>query len=143
LRAHATAEHEGKLLRSDRLVLGVAAVKGFHREGLPQDNGNALLRTAVGEPLPGQQTLDGPDDPLAVRRDGLENGCRSGLHVTAQEDCSRLMHDADVQAPRVEINTTIKWVRLHGEAPEILCRGTRRTRAAGVKLLHTSANPIG
>jgi hypothetical protein len=68
---------------------------------MPQDKGNALLRTEVGEPLPGKHTLDGHDEPLTVRGDGPEKGFRSGFHVAVQQDFSLLIHDADVHAPSV------------------------------------------
>jgi hypothetical protein len=101
LGAHATAEPDGNCVRSDLLVCGVAAVHGFHGEGLPQGKGNTFLRPEVSQPIPGQQTLAGHDEPLAVRGDGLEKGFRSGFQVAVPQDGSRLMHDADVQAPSV------------------------------------------
>jgi hypothetical protein len=69
--------------------------------------------------VPGKQTRDGHGEPLAVRGDGLEKGFRSGLHVAVPQDCSRLRHDADVQAPSVESHSTAKRVWLGVETPEV------------------------
>jgi hypothetical protein len=101
VREQATAEQDGKLVRLDRIVFGCAAVNGFYIEGMPQDKGNALLGTEVDEPISGKHPLDGHDEPLAVRGNGLEKGFRSGFHVAVQQDCSIVIHDADVHAPSV------------------------------------------
>jgi hypothetical protein len=98
---------------------GFAAVDGFHRESMPQDKGNALLRTQGGQPIPGKHTLDGHNEPFAVQGNGLEQGFRCGLHVAVQQDFSIGTQDADVHAPRVEINTTVKWVLVGVESHEI------------------------
>ena len=75
---------------------------------MPQDKGDALLRTEVGQPVPGKHTCDGHDEPLAVRGDGHQQGFRCGLHIAVEQDVSIVTQDADVQAPRVQINTTVK-----------------------------------
>jgi hypothetical protein len=110
LREHATAEQYGNLLGIDLIVFGFAASDGFHIEGMPQAKGNALLSTQVGQPIPGKHTPDGHDEPLAVRGNGLEKGFRSGFHVAVPQDFSIVTHDADVHAPSVQINTTVKLV---------------------------------
>jgi hypothetical protein len=35
-------------------MFGLAPVNGFHLEGVSQDEGNALFRAEVGEPVPGE-----------------------------------------------------------------------------------------
>jgi len=103
----------------DLIVFGFAAVNGFHIEGMSQDKGNALVGTEIGQPVPGKQTLDGDNEALAVRREGLEQGGRSGLHGTVQQDFSSVIHDTDVHAPRMQINTTVKCVLVGVESPEV------------------------
>jgi hypothetical protein len=109
-REQAPAEQDGHLLGIELIVLGFAAMHGFHRAGMAQAKGQALWRPESGQPVPGQQTLDGHDKPRSLRGNGLEQGCRSGLQVAVQQDCSRVIHEADGQAPRVQSNTTVKWV---------------------------------
>jgi hypothetical protein len=103
----------------DRIVFGFAAVHGLQREGMPQDNGNTLVRTEIGQSIPGKQTLDGHDEALAVRGDGLEQGFRCGCHVAVQQDFASVSHDTDVHAPRMQINTTVKGVLVGVESHEV------------------------
>jgi hypothetical protein len=44
-------------------------MKGFHREGMAEDKGNAFLLTQVGQPLPGEATFAPHDHGSAIRRD--------------------------------------------------------------------------
>jgi hypothetical protein len=53
-------------------------------------------------------------------------------------DVTILVQDANVHAPGVQVDATIILVLMGVESHEILCRRTRHTRAAGVKLLQTS-----
>src|SRR5262245_53239167 len=99
LRAQATTEPDSNLVGSDLIIFGFAAVARFHREGMPQDTGYALLCPQVRQPMPGTHTLDGHNEPCAVRGDGLEKKFRCGLHVAVQQDFSIVMHNADVHAP--------------------------------------------
>jgi hypothetical protein len=125
-REPATAEQDDNLVGSDPIVFGFATVDGFHREGMPQDKSQALLCAQVGEPIPGQQALDGHDEPHAVRGDGLEKGFWSGLHVAVQQDFSLVMHEADIQAPRVQINPAVKGVWAGVASPEVFSSKANR-----------------
>src|SRR5262245_31840590 len=86
---------------------------------MPQDKGNALLGTQVGQPIPGKNTLDGHNEPLAVWGDGLEKGFRCGFHIAVQQDFSIASQDADIHAPSMQINTTVHWVLVGVEAHEV------------------------
>jgi hypothetical protein len=94
----------------DRIVFGFATVHGFHREGMPQDQSSALVGAEVGEPIPGKHALDGHDEPLAVRGDGLEKGFWSGFHVAVQQNFAVVVHDTDVHAPGMQVDTAVKGV---------------------------------
>jgi hypothetical protein len=50
----------------DPVVLGFAAVDGFHIEGVPQDEPDAFGGAEIGEPVPGEHALHGGDEPFAV-----------------------------------------------------------------------------
>jgi hypothetical protein len=46
------------------IVLGFAAVNGFHIEGMAQDKGDSFLLTQVCQPIPRAETLDADDHIL-------------------------------------------------------------------------------
>lgn len=92
---HATAQQGSNLVRINLVVFSLAAMDGLHGEGMSQDEGNVLLRTEIGEPIPGEDTFDGHDEPLTIGGNGLEERFRSGLHVAVQQDFAIVAQDAD------------------------------------------------
>jgi hypothetical protein len=114
LREQATAEHASPRVGIDRLVCGCATVHGLQREGMPQDKGQALGRPEVGQPVPGQQTRAGHDEPRAVWGESLQQGGWSGWHRAVEQDVSIVTHEADVQASGVLSDTTGTWVLVGG-----------------------------
>ena len=63
---HAPAQQHGNLVGVTLVVLGRAPMNRLHIESLPQDKGNALLRTEVRQPVPGEDTLHRHDQLRAV-----------------------------------------------------------------------------
>src|SRR5262249_11673138 len=116
---HAPAEPGGHLLGIDLVVLGLPAVDGLHREGMPQDKGHALLSPEVSEPVPGEDTLDRDHQAVTVGGNGLEEGVRSGLHVAVHEDCSLLAHNADVHTAGMPVDTTVKLMLFRVESHRV------------------------
>jgi hypothetical protein len=49
---HASTQEHGDVLSIDFVVFGFTTVDGFHIERVPEDKGNAFLRTEVSEPGP-------------------------------------------------------------------------------------------
>jgi hypothetical protein len=49
---HTAAKQGGNLLGIDRVVFGLTAVDGFHREGMTEDERDAGIGAEVGEPGP-------------------------------------------------------------------------------------------
>jgi hypothetical protein len=86
LRSHSAPQERGHLLGIDLVMFGLAAVDGFHLEGVSQDEGNALLSTQVGEPIPGEDTFHGHHEPLTIGGDSPEEGFGSGFHMAVQHD---------------------------------------------------------
>jgi hypothetical protein len=83
-------------LRVDLVVFGFAPVDGFHVEGMSQDEGNALFSTQVGQPIPGENTCNRHDQTLTIGGNRLEEGFRSGCHITVQKDFAIVTQDADI-----------------------------------------------
>jgi hypothetical protein len=68
---------------------------------------------------------------------GVQQGIGTGLHMAVQENLAALVKDTDLHRPGVQVDAAVIAMLFAVEAPEILCRRTRRTRATGVKLLQT------
>jgi hypothetical protein len=49
---------------------------------MTQNQGNVLFGTQVGEPLPGEDAFNRHDQPLTIGGNGLEEGFRSGFHIS-------------------------------------------------------------
>lgn len=77
----------------------------LHGEGLPQDAGTALGSAHIGKPIPGAETGDRHDEPLANGRQSREKRFRSGLHRAVQEAFPILAQEADVHAADMPVDT--------------------------------------
>jgi hypothetical protein len=69
---------------------------GFHLEGVPKDEGNALFRAEVGEPIPGEEAFNSDDQAVTIGSNGLEKGFGSGFHISVQQDFTVVTQDANV-----------------------------------------------
>jgi len=54
----------------------LAAVNGFHVQGMAEHEGNLLTLAQVGDPVPGEHALDADHQAVAEGRDGLEQRFR-------------------------------------------------------------------
>jgi hypothetical protein len=108
---------------------------------MTQREGNPLLRTEISQPVPGEDTFAADDHILPVGCNGLEKGFGGCLHSPVDKNLRIPIQNTDVHGPGVQVNATVKLVLCGVEALEVLCRGTRRPRAAGVKRLHPSTTP--
>jgi hypothetical protein len=116
---HAAAEQGGHLVRVDCVIVGLAAVNGFHSARVSQDTGNIFVSAEIGEPIPGEETVNGHDKAVAVGRNGLETRFRSGLHMAVSEHLAILTQDTAVQASGLSIDTTVKLMLVGVEAHEV------------------------
>lgn len=85
LREQAATEQRGHRVRSNRVIVGLPAMDGWHGEGMTEDKGEAFVGTEVGEPGPGAQAGDGDDETLSRRSNDVQEGIRVGLHVTVHQ----------------------------------------------------------
>src|SRR5215510_8125841 len=108
---HTTAQQCRNLLRIDLVVFGLPAMDGLHIEGMPKDERDTFVGTEVGEPVPGEHTLDRHDKPLSIRVNGVQKGLRSGFHIAMYQDLAVLVEDAEVHRTGMEVDTAVKWVR--------------------------------
>jgi len=72
-------------------------MNSFHIKGMAQNEGNALVRAEVGEPIPGKDTFNGDDEAITIGGNGFEEGIRGGFHVAVQHDFAIVTQDANVR----------------------------------------------
>jgi hypothetical protein len=112
------AEQGGHLWCGDGVMVGRAAVPGFQRARMPQHQGQACWRAAVGTPRPGEETGNGHDTAGAGGRHGGEARCRRGWPRAVDTPLALLTHAPDVHAAGRESATTVQWLWVGVEAPE-------------------------
>lgn len=86
VRQHAAAQPLRQLVCIDRVVRGLAAVERVQSAHVTEDAGAPLFRTPVGQPMPGEETRDGHDEPRAGRGEGLARRCRGGVQSALPQD---------------------------------------------------------
>jgi hypothetical protein len=106
-------------VRIDLVVFGFAAMDGFHIEGTTQDEGDVLVRTGVGEPVPGENTLDGHDQAMPIRGHGFEEGFRRGFHLAVQQEFPVAAQNTDIHASGIQVDAAVKWVLIGVESHEV------------------------
>ena len=116
---HTPAPQGGNLVGIDVVVFGLTAVDGLHGERRPQDEGHACVSAEISEPIPGEDAFNGHDQPLAIRGNGLEERCRSGLHVAVPQEFPIGAHETDRHRAGMHVDTTGTLMRLGVEAPEV------------------------
>src|SRR5439155_16327526 len=119
LRKQAPTEEHGNLVRIDLVVFGLAAVDGFHREGMPQHKGDPLLSTQIREPVPGEETFDSHHETLTGRGDGLEKQVGGRLHIAMEHDLTSVFHDTDLHGAGMQVDPTGKWVLVSVKSHEV------------------------
>jgi len=75
------SEQSGNLLGIALGVFGLAAMDGFHGEGVSQDKGDFLGSAEIGESIPGAHTFDRYDETLTRGSHSREERFRSGFHI--------------------------------------------------------------
>jgi len=88
---HAAPEQGRDLICVYFVVLGFAAMDGFHIESVAQDEGNILFTAEIGEPVPGEDAFNGNDNVLSERCDGLQEDVGICFDVPMQDDFSLLV----------------------------------------------------
>jgi hypothetical protein len=119
LREHTAAQQRRNLLRIDLVVFGLPAMDGLHGERMTEDERKTFVGTEVGEPVPGEHTLDRHDNPLTIRGNGVQKGLRSGFHIAMHQDLAALVEDADVHGPGMQVDAAVKWVLGGVESHEV------------------------
>jgi hypothetical protein len=115
---HSGPKEPGDLTGIDSVVFDLGAVDRFHVEGMTEDEGDVFALTEIGKPIPGEHTLDGDDDVVAVGVDDLEERLGFGGQVPVSDDLAILIENTDVHRSRMEIDAAVEWVLLGIESHE-------------------------
>ena len=106
-------------------MVGLAAVQGWQRARLPQNQGETCGSAEGGKPIPGAETCNGHAKAVAGGRHGLEDRCRSGGQSAGSTPRALVTHATDVHAAGLASNTPGKWLVVGVEAPAVSsCFGT-------------------
>jgi hypothetical protein len=117
LGAQTASQPGGTLWRSVLVVVGLPAVPGLPRAGLPQDAGQAVGRPEGGAPVPGAETRDGHNQAIPRGGHGLEERGRRRWHLAVQQDCALLAQETDVHGAGMQVDPAVKLVRIGGASP--------------------------
>ncbi len=90
------------------VALGLAAVDGFHGEGVSQGEGDVVVAAEVGEPVPAVHALAADDDAVAEGRDGFEEGFGGGGQVAAEAGLSVAVEDDEEEGPGVQVHAGVE-----------------------------------
>jgi hypothetical protein len=112
LRDHPAAQKGGDLEGVDLVVLRLPAVDSLHVEGVAEDEGDVLATAEVGEPVPGEDALDGDDEAFTVRAHDLEEVFGRGGDVLVDEDPPLAVEDADEHRSGVKVDAAVEGVAL-------------------------------
>ncbi|MCK4303516.1 MAG: hypothetical protein KAY24_04695 [Candidatus Eisenbacteria sp.] len=77
---------------------------------MAKDERDLLLGAEIGEPVPGEDTLNRHDEAFTEGFDGPQEWLRSGGHVFVQHDLSLLIQYTDVHRSGVEIDSIMMLV---------------------------------
>lgn len=95
-RKHPAPDQPDDLLGIDFIVLGFSSVDGFHVESVPQDKGDALIRTEIGQPIPEEDTFDRNDNILSIGLDRLQENLRVSWEIFVGQNIPLLIDDAEI-----------------------------------------------
>ena len=100
-------------------MFGVAALAGWHGEGMPADTGATCAWTQVSQPIPREETFDRHDKLITIRRNDLEEGLGACLEVVMHQNLPSLVEEATIQRPGVESDPTVCLMLCGVESPEV------------------------
>jgi len=92
------------------IVFCLAAVNGFHVEGMAEDEGDALIGAQIRDPVPGEHAFHGDDEILPIRGYDAEKDCTIGFYVSVQPYFSGFIKDADIHFFGMKVDSAIKFV---------------------------------
>lgn len=112
---HAASEQNGDFMGIDLVIFCLSAMDGFHIEGVSQYKGDMLLGTEIGDPVPGEDALNGHNDVFPESFDGFKKDLRVGSDIALKNKVSFLVEDAEVHGFCMKIDSAVVFVLLSVE----------------------------
>jgi hypothetical protein len=116
-----SSEQAGGLERIDAVVLGLGPVDGSHVEGMAEDEGDVVLGTEVGEPVPVEDALRRYDQLLPKGLDGLEEAGAVAREVLVEQDVALGVQNAQKKGAGVKVDPAVvlmlAGIESHGPPP--------------------------
>jgi hypothetical protein len=104
-------------------------VNGFHVQGVAEHEGDVLLDTEIGDPVPGEHALGTDDEVVAIGLDGAQERLRVAGDALIEKRFASLVEDAHMHRPGVQVDATVEWVLSLKESHRGLpVRGSMRWR---------------
>jgi hypothetical protein len=85
-------------------------MNGFHVKSMTENEVDALPRTEVGEPIPGEDTLDRDGEAVSERSDGFQKNIRIRDKVSMKKDLSFLVEYARVHISCMKVDAAVVLV---------------------------------
>jgi hypothetical protein len=118
---HASPEEYRDFVGVDLVIFGLAAVDGFHVQGMTEDKRDTMLLTQIGNPVPGEHAFYGDDNILPEGFYDAEKDISSSCNVSVQSDLPCFIEDAEIHFFGVKVDSAIKFVlfgvKSHGLPP--------------------------
>jgi hypothetical protein len=116
---HAATPEYGNCMGGDRVVFGLPPMARLHVQGMAEDQREAFVSPSVGPPVPPDQAFDCDDEPFSRGGHDVQKGLRGCLHLTVHEKLATLVEDTDIPGTGMQLDATLKLVRLGVESPAV------------------------
>ena len=127
---HSTSNEHSDLVGVDSVVLCLAAVNGFHVEGVTEDERDAFLFAQIGQPVPGEGAFNSDNKIFPVLFDSSQEYLPVSLYVPMQQHRALVVYDAEIHGFCVQVDSTIIFVLFRVEfhiVPPCGCRDLHHT----------------
>jgi hypothetical protein len=95
-------------------------VDGLHVEGVAQNELDAFFSAKIGQPIPGEDALDGDDEVFPKGLDGREKVPWAASHVLVKKNLPVSVENAEVHRLGMQIDATVvgmaRCVESHGSS---------------------------
>src|SRR5262249_43303496 len=102
------AQQRGDLCSVNLVVLGFTAVNRLHVERVPEHEGNALVLTKVGKPVPGKHALDAHHESVSKGFNGVQESVGVSLQILLEARFALLVEDVQKQSSGVQVAAGVK-----------------------------------
>jgi len=100
----------------DLVVLGLAAVDGFHVQSMAEHEVDPFPAAQIGDPVPGEDALHGHHEIFPVWGDRSQQSIGICPVVPVQENLACLVHDAEEHRSCVQVDAAVELMLMRVES---------------------------